>query len=226
MAPAQVAVPPPSSLPLHPSKPALKPPIPRPTDSADDEIQTIDALLRHRATASPHAIAVSYPRSGIDYVDYTLQQLDVFAYRVARHYQSWIPSRASSSEKPVTVALFGPSNFDYVVSMLALAKLGHTVLFLSTRLSSVAVESLVETTGTAFLLADPRYMATASAVRERKSQLNVAEIAGAEWYDFAIEIYADTRLDYQLDPSIEAKNNIFIIHSSGKSIPPFPNVLD
>lgn len=217
MAPAQVAVP---SLPSLLPNPATDTPITTIKDHSEDNIQTVDSLLRHRARTYPNAIAVAYPPSGIDYVDYTLQQLDVFAYRVARHYQSWIPTRTSSTEKPTTVALFGPSNFDYLVSMLALAKLGHTVLFLSTRLSQVAIESLIETTDTTYLLADPKLMSLASAVESNKGQLNVSAIASASYFDFTIEVHADTRLDYQLDPDIETKNNIFIIHSSGKGVSP------
>jgi acyl-CoA synthetase (AMP-forming)/AMP-acid ligase II len=209
MAPAQVAVPSPYPNTTDKAK------IVKTTDNPIPNIQTVDGLIRQRAKSNPGAIAVAYPRAGTDYVDYTLQQLDVFAYRVAVHYQKCIPSRKSSVERQVTVALFGPSNFDYLISMLALAKLGHTVLFLSTRLSQIAIESLVETTGTTYLLADQRFMNIASAVHKNKKQLNVSEIADSEHYDFPIEIYADTRLDYHLDASVETKNNIFIVHSSG-----------
>ena len=80
------------------------------------------------------------------FVDYTLRQLDVFAFRVATQYQSLIPARKSSDEKPVTVALLGPSNFEYLVTLLALFKLGHTCLFLSTRISQAAVDNLVKGT--------------------------------------------------------------------------------
>ncbi|PVH97861.1 NRPS-like enzyme [Periconia macrospinosa] len=220
MAPAQVAVS--SPLPSTFSNPSTITPIPAAKVSAEEDILTVDSLVRQRAKASPHAIAVAYPRSGIDYVEYTLQQLDVFAYRVARYYQSWIPSRASSAEKPITVALFGPSNFDYLVSMLALAKLGHTVLFLSTRLSSAAIESLVEATGSTYLLADPRLLGVASTVQGNKIPLKVSGIAGPSHYDYPIEVYADTRLDHQLDPNLETKYNIFIIHSSGSTGLPKP----
>ncbi|CAI6336212.1 unnamed protein product [Periconia digitata] len=220
MAPAQVALP--ASIPSLSSSSTTQITSSKTTDSCDDSIHTVDDLIRQRAKSFPHAIAVAYPRSGIEYVEYTLQQLDVFAYRVARHFQTWIPTRKSSADKQLTVALFGPSNFDYLVSMLALAKLGHTVLFLSTRLSAIAIESLVETTGATYLLADSRYLDTALVVQAKKTQLNVAEIAGRVHYEFPIEVYADTRLDYQLDPAIETTNNIFIIHSSGSTGLPKP----
>jgi acyl-CoA synthetase (AMP-forming)/AMP-acid ligase II len=145
-----------------------------------------------------------------------MQQLDVFAFRVARHYQALIPTRESSSEKPTTVALLGPSNFEYLVTMLALAKLGHTVLFLSTRISQAAVDSLLATTGARYLLADSRYASTASEAQKSLPDLYISRIVTSDIFEFPIEVHADTRLDYQLDHSIEASNNIFIIHSSGE----------
>jgi len=145
-----------------------------------------------------------------------MQQLDVFAFRVARHYQALIPTRKSSSEKPTTVALLGPSNFEYLVTMLALAKLGHTVLFLSTRISQAAVDSLLATTGAKYLLADSQYSSTASEAQKSLPDLYIGQIVTSDIFEFPIEVHADTRLDYQLDHSIEASNNIFIIHSSGE----------
>lgn len=149
-----------------------------------------------------------------------MQQLDVFAYRVARHYQTFIPTRTSSEVKPTIVALLGPSNFEYAVTMLALTKLGHTVLFLSTRISQIAIESLIETTGATYLLADGKFLQTAADVQVNIPSVHVEEIAKQSLFDFPIEVHADTRLDYQLDHSVEATNNVYIIHSSGMNCLP------
>jgi acyl-CoA synthetase (AMP-forming)/AMP-acid ligase II len=222
MAPAQIAIP----VSLPPSlSPALAQDIQQ-VQELSENIQTVDALIRHRARINPHGIIVSYPRSGVDFVDYSMQQLDVFAYRVARHYQTFIPTRSSSDVKPTTIALLGPSNFDYLVTMLALTKLGHTILFLSTRISQAAVESLVTTTGATYLLADARHLSMAADVKANLGFLDVNEIAGSGMYEFPIEVHADTRMDYQLDAEVEAGNNIYIIHSSGKSSGPNSSVQD
>ncbi|KAF1968934.1 NRPS-like enzyme [Bimuria novae-zelandiae CBS 107.79] len=192
-------------------------------ESLDESpIRTVDALIRHRARAKPDATIVAYPSSEVDYVDYSMQQLDVFAYRVGRHYQQWILSRTSSATKPTTVALLGPSNFDYAISMLALTKLGHTVLFLSTRISQIAIESLIETTGATYLLADPRYMETANAVTHNIPHVHAAEIASSSIFNFPIEVHADTRMNRQLDPEVETFNSVYIIHSSGSTGLPKP----
>ncbi|PSN75389.1 male sterility protein [Corynespora cassiicola Philippines] len=221
MAPAQVAIP------AIVSQPSLKVPVTQSITEATEPLDeasicTVDGLVRHRARTNPHAIVVSYPSSGIEFVDYSMQQLDVFAYRVARHYQAFIPTRTSSSIKPTTVALLGPSNLEYAVTMLALTKLGHTVLFLSTRISQLAIESLIETTGATHLLVDPRYVKAGSDALASKPHVKLNEIAGRSIFEFPVEVYADTRMDYQLDPEIEKLNNVYIIHSSGSTGLPKP----
>ncbi|KAH3918700.1 hypothetical protein HBH56_023110 [Parastagonospora nodorum] len=188
----------------------------------DIAVWTVDALVRHRARLNPHATIVSYPSSGVDFVDYSMQQLGVFAYRVARHYQTFIPNRTTSSIPPTTVAIFGPSSFNYLVTMLVLTKLGHTVLFLSTRLSQVAIESLIETTGATYLLADTRFLELATNVSNNIPSLHIGSIAGMGVFDFPVEVHADTRMDYHLDPAVEVNNNIYIIHSSGSTGLPKP----
>ncbi|KAK4032964.1 putative gluconokinase 3 [Parachaetomium inaequale] len=203
------------------TSPAIPPP-PRAELEDDSTIQTVDELVRRRAIAHHDQVVVSYPSSGIDYVDYTMQQLDVFAYRVAMGYSKTIPARTSSTEKPTVVAILGPSDLDYLVTMLALIKLGHTVLFLSTRISPAAIESLVSVTGASALLAAPAHLEVARATQQKLEGLTVYEIAPRSTYEFPVEIHADTRLDQTLDLSIEAGNFVYIIHSSGSTGLPKP----
>lgn len=189
---------------------------PRAEEVGDDSaLQTVDQLVRRRAICHPDQVVVSYPSSGIDYVDYTMKQLDVFAYRVAMSYKHIIPARTSSAQKPTVVALLGPSDLDYLVTMLALFKLGHTVLFLSTRISPAAIESLMSVTGAQVLLAAPAHAEVARATQQSLEGITVDEIAPRSMYEFPVEVHADTRLDQALDPSVETGNFVYIIHSSG-----------
>jgi acyl-CoA synthetase (AMP-forming)/AMP-acid ligase II len=181
----------------------------------DSTIKTVDQLLRRRARTSPDQVIVSYPSSGIDFVDYTFRQLDVFAFRVAKHYQAFIPSRKSSDEKPITVALMGPSNFEYLITLLALFKLGHTCLFLSTRISQTAVDNLINVTGATFFIVDPRYAEIADASGATFPNLGIFDIAPTSAFDFPTEVHADTKMDHHLDPEVETLNMTYIIHSSG-----------
>ncbi|KAF3763913.1 hypothetical protein M406DRAFT_332357 [Cryphonectria parasitica EP155] len=183
----------------------------------DSALQTVDALLRSRATTYPNLPIVSYPKSGVDYVDYTYQQLDVFAYRVARHLESSIPTRTTSAQKRTTVALLGPSNLEYLVTLLALFKAGHTVLFLSIRIPPPAIEALIEATGTSFLIADPRYVETALAVEKVKPGLRVLDMPTRDVFEFPVSVHVDTQLDAALDVKVETNEIVYIIHSSGST---------
>ena len=181
----------------------------------DSPIRTIDQLVRRRARATPTKVIVSYPSSGINYVDYTLEQLDVFAFRAATHYQKYIPTRKSSDEKPTTVAMLGPSNFEYLVTMQAMMKLGHTILFLSTRISQAAVDSLIKVTGAQYLLADSRFVEVAEEAQRSLPNLQILDIVPQSSFDFPIEIHADTNMTPGFKPEVETENIVYIIHSSG-----------
>lgn len=181
----------------------------------DSTLRTVDEILRRRARTDPDLPVVSYPSSGIEYVDYTFQQLDVFAYRVGKHLQAAIPSRASSEEKRTVVAMLGPSNLEYLVTMMALIKLGHTVLFLSTRISVPAIESLITSTGATSLIADPRYLEPSMATKEQVPGLQVLDMPTRATFEFSIDAIGDTQLDAALDPSVETNQIVYIIHSSG-----------
>jgi acyl-CoA synthetase (AMP-forming)/AMP-acid ligase II len=187
---------------------------------------TIDELIRLRAHEDPNDLILSYPSSGIEYVDYTFRQLDVFASRVAREYIAVIPQRRSSSDLEVVVGLLGPSTFEYFITILALAKLGHTVLFLSTRISTAAYISLFQATGAQHLLIDPSFRDTARNIQDAGLQpLKVHELVDKTRYDFPIlesgsEI--DTRFDQNFSNYMESGKIAWIIHSSGSTGLPKP----
>jgi acyl-CoA synthetase (AMP-forming)/AMP-acid ligase II len=194
--------------------------------SAKAEIKaprTIDELIRQRSQDGPQEAIISYPSAGIEYVDYTSRQLDVFAFRAALIYKSTIPQRSSSSDPETVVGLLGPSNFEYFISILALTKLGHTVLFLSTRISRAAYTSLLKTTSATHLLVDSSFRTTAEQVKENLPSLQVHDITNGAAYDYPLtDEDIDTRLDHHLHPVVESSKVAWIIHSSGSTGLPKP----
>lgn len=190
------------------------------------EPRTVDELMRSRSRTDPDLPLISYPSSGIEYVDYTARQLDIFAYRVAQKYKESIPQRTSSNEKPAVIGLLGPSNLEYLITMLALTKLGHTVMFMSTRISQEAHASLLNTTGSRHIVIDESFADMAAALkRDNTPDLAVIPIAGAEDYDQPIDACSanmDTRMDRELDVAVEQSHVAWIIHSSGSTGLPKP----
>lgn len=183
---------------------------------------TIDELVRHRASLGPDQPKISYPRTGIEYVDYSLHQLDVFAFRVSKAIADVFPPRNTSSEKPAVVALLGPSDLNYLVILLALSKLGHSVLLLSTRISIEAYAALMVTTQSRHVFIHRSFNDTIEELKGRLPGLGVDEIPNQDSYDYPVSDTVDTNLVSHLDRVTESKNIAFIIHSSGSTSLPKP----
>lgn len=170
---------------------------------------TIDELIKSRAVLlPPNEPIISYPEATtsrndnhikIIYRDYTAQELDAFATRVAEHYlKCGLVPRRNSDDPEKVVALLAQSNLDYFISTLALTRLGMTVLFLSTRISTQAYHSLLEETRCQDLVVQlgGRFEKIAKGAREfikRKEtyggpflEFSYYEMAGREIYEFPL----------------------------------------
>ncbi|KAF9889248.1 hypothetical protein FE257_007561 [Aspergillus nanangensis] len=197
---------------------------PAPQQKPEREVRTVDELIRHRAALGDGQPIISYPKSGTEYAHYPLRQLDVFAFRVAKALQSQLPPRASSKDTPAVIAMLGPSDLNYLVMLLALAKLGHTGLLLSTRISVEAYLSLLERTNSNNILIHGAFKDTAEEIRKGRSELRIHEIPGQQIYDFPISMDTDidTHVTPWLDPAEETNYIAWIIHSSGSTGLPKP----
>jgi acyl-CoA synthetase (AMP-forming)/AMP-acid ligase II len=187
------------------------------------EPRTIDELIRLRFHSNPNEPILGYPNENGEYTEYSYRQLDELAYHVAQKYAKVIPQRRSSEEKEKVVALLGPSNLDYLICILALSKLGFTVLFLSTRLSVPAYQSLLESTSCHHLLVHSSFQATAKELECELPSLKVGTIAECSNLEqTALGLNEDTRLHCALRPEVESEKSAWIIHSSGSTGLPKP----
>ena len=173
----------------------------------EQTMETVDDLLRHRAACYPDHVAVSYPSSGVNYVDYTLRQLDALAWASAQHYMQQLP--LPSTNKPAVVALLGPSNLEYLVTILAIVKLGHTALLLSTRITPEAIAALVRQTGCNSIIVDDRH-AQKVAFSSNTTILPLTNTTKISGYP------CDTRIP-RSSKGNASDEMAFIIHSSGTS---------
>jgi acyl-CoA synthetase (AMP-forming)/AMP-acid ligase II len=183
--------------------------------------QTIDELLRTQAARDDgNQPVVFYPSSGVNYIGYSTRQLDTFAFRAAVQYLPHLPARKSSCEEPTVVALLGVSDLDYIITVLALTKLGHPVLLLSPRLTRPAYLWLLKNTGSKHVIYQPSF-------REKVTDLgeNIAttEIITQARYGHPISQHEDnTNLTPGFDTSVEGGNTAWIFHSSGSTGLPKP----
>ncbi|KAJ5156597.1 hypothetical protein N7492_009400 [Penicillium capsulatum] len=187
----------------------------------EEDIYTINDLLRARAAGpTAHDPIVAYPSSGTHYIYYTPHQLGSLVEAAAVHYSQTIPQRRISTDPVQVVGLLGPSDFKYLITLLAISRLGHTVLLLSTRIAEDAYVSLVETTGASFLVTYPAFRSLGGSVSQRTSVVEVPVIdpLGTNNSEFSSACLPST----DLHGPIESKHITWVIHSSGSTGHPKP----
>ncbi|KAK8226223.1 hypothetical protein HDK90DRAFT_459188 [Phyllosticta capitalensis] len=192
-----------------------------------DQPRTIDELIRRRAQSDPDVRAIAYPWTGTTYTHYTLRQLDIYAYRLAQKYAAaGLPVRRSEDEKPTVVGMLGLSTFDYFVTMMALTKLGHACLLMSTRIAQEAHSSLLKNTGAQHLVVDGSFTDMAGALQKEWPNLHIIPMMKRDDYEkepiSAEDERRDTNMTPHLDPETQQHSTVWIIHSSGSTSLPKP----
>ncbi|KAL1640959.1 putative NRPS-like protein biosynthetic cluster [Diplodia intermedia] len=195
-----------------------------------DQINSINDLLLHKAETIPNTPLIAYPaseHSSNDLADYTAKDLDAFVDEAAKEYTrlGLLPkeSRSTSSE---VVALLGPSNLDYVITLLALSRMGFAVLFLSTRLPTEAYISLLQKTSCTKIVASPRFASTiVSDIQQAASDAGNDGLSTFAQLDSSVytrRASGGARFARQTELVDEESCVAFIVHSSGSTGLPKP----
>ncbi|KAI7229044.1 acetyl-CoA synthetase-like protein [Hortaea werneckii] len=180
--------------------------------------QTIDELIRLRARQSNcNEPVIAYPKEGTDYIDYTPLDLDRLVEGAASCYSALVPQRIISDDPVQVVGLLGDSDLSYLVSFLAISRLGHSALLLSTRITPEAYESLLLSTKAAAILCHESFGEQRQKIRQAIPTLKVGSICDAERLP-SVSSLQPTALNLER----ETHNVSFIIHSSGSTGLPKP----
>jgi acyl-CoA synthetase (AMP-forming)/AMP-acid ligase II len=114
-------------------------------------------LLDYQTEKCPNDVCLLYPDLCSDTLQYgsaTFAQFSAASHRLAVQYRNYIDI-PTCEDKPIIVALLGNSSADYLVTIYALLRLGVVVFPLSTRNSKAALENLMQTTATTYLIVGP-----------------------------------------------------------------------
>ncbi|KAL4974846.1 hypothetical protein BDW66DRAFT_167504 [Aspergillus desertorum] len=188
------------------------------TELEERAIHTIDDLVRARAESDKaDEPIVAYPVKGTEYRYYTPRELHSLVEAAAVHYARNIPQRRTSDAPVQVICLLGPSDFEYLITLLAVSRLGHTVLLLSTRIAEDAYVSLLEKTKASFLIAYPAFQTVARNASHRTGTVLQPVIAREDYVGTTAKLP-----EAKLDGLVENKHITWIIHSSGSTSHPKP----
>lgn len=116
------------------------------------------------------------------------------------------------------MAVLGPSSFDYVITLLALSRIGFGVMLLSTRLHNEAYMSLLEKTKCHHVLVAPGFESTIALIQEQY-QLKSFSIPDQSVYG---RTPSSPRYQREVELIDEENCISFVVHSSGSTGLPKP----
>ncbi|OAP60565.1 hypothetical protein AYL99_05567 [Fonsecaea erecta] len=202
------------------ASPSLQLPTP-PLSPPPESPRTVTELLSLRAREFPNEPIFGYPSDDLEYLEYTFADLVRISSQAARRYSKFLPCRTDSTQEARVIALLGPSNLEYFFTLLALSKLGFTVLFLSTRLSQAAYLSLLDTTKCRHIVIDSSFRKAANALAASRNGLEVIDILSQAQY-MTGDNPEDVGVEQYFDLGQESSKVAWIIHSSGSTGLPKP----
>jgi acyl-coenzyme A synthetase/AMP-(fatty) acid ligase len=95
--------------------------------------------------------------------------------RAALYYRDILPRGNETGGMKLTIGMLGVSSFEYIITFLALQRLGLSSLLLSTRLADNAFEHLLETCECDQVIVQPAFKPAMSRVKVKRPSLQMSD---------------------------------------------------
>lgn len=185
--------------------------------AVNDGLVVVDDLIHQIAEEDAQAILIAYPKSerGLsDYDRFSAGRIDAYVSNAAEMLTQRGLSWQTGVKGPEVIGLIGPSNFEYIITMFALSRLGYTVLILSPRLSAHAHESLLEKTGCNTLVNSTSLYSAIDHIREKRQLMSLSIISRE---DFEMDRSTGRGRSAERRETSLSQHTAFIMHSSGST---------
>ncbi|KAM3076421.1 hypothetical protein ACMFMG_007240 [Clarireedia jacksonii] len=186
------------------------------------EFLILDDLITIRASDEEQVPILAYPRPGkgiADFECFTGRDLDRFIDHSLKEYLKCGLAPVDNE----AIAISGPSDLDYVVTLFSLSRLGYKILMLSPRLAPPAIANLLKVTDCRAVIHPdlPNLTSTISRARGEVPDLRLVQMVVRFQFDKP-EVSKELRFARSIDRHEERKKIAIICHSSGSTGLPKP----
>ncbi|KAF2438847.1 acetyl-CoA synthetase-like protein [Karstenula rhodostoma CBS 690.94] len=186
---------------------------------SNDDILTIDELIKRRAAELQKAPLLCYPREGLtDHEEHSAEAIDryVDAAVAALQQRGLQPADPNLKQAP-SVGILAHSSLAFIITLLGLNRLGYAALLLSTRLASPALHGLLQAAECKTILTTSHFHDVFAEVQVLQDLTLIEMLKHEDYYGVDAPVFHRKH-----DPHRENPKRAVIIHSSGSTGLPKP----
>ncbi|KAI8941639.1 hypothetical protein NX059_002852 [Plenodomus lindquistii] len=185
----------------------------------DNEIFTIDELIKRRAAEMGESTLIGYPKEDVaDFEEHSARALDRYADAAAELLQrKGLKSVDSNLDQAPVVGILAQSGLHVIMTTLGLSRLGYAVLLLSPRLASPAISRLLDLSNCSSILTTSGFHPVLSEVQKERPVDVIDLLVHSDYCNLDAPKFVR-----KYDPVKERRKHSIIIHSSGSTGLPKP----